>query len=67
MSPEEVRHGDVTTGVKRVWNVITADKYSTLLDIVGLDILGLDILGLDILGLDILGLDILGMTPFFQS
>ena len=25
-SPEEVRHGDVTTGVKRAWNVITAGK-----------------------------------------
>ena len=25
---EEVRHGDVTAGVKRAWNVITADKYS---------------------------------------
>ena len=25
---EEVRHGDVTAGVKRVWNVITAEKYS---------------------------------------
>ena len=24
---EEVRHGDVTAGVKRVWNVITVDKY----------------------------------------
>ena len=23
---EEVQHGDVTAGVKRVWNVITADK-----------------------------------------
>ena len=27
-NPEEVRHGDVTAGVKRAWNVITADKYS---------------------------------------
>ena len=27
VTPEEVRHGDITTGVKRVWNVITADKY----------------------------------------
>ena len=27
-TPEEVRHGDVTTGVKRAWNVITVDKYS---------------------------------------
>ena len=27
-SAEEVRHGDVTAGVKRVWNVITAEKYS---------------------------------------
>ena len=26
--PEEVRHSDVTAGVKRAWNVITADKYS---------------------------------------
>ena len=26
--PEEVRHGDVTAGVKRAWNVITVDKYS---------------------------------------
>ena len=26
--PEEVWHGDVTAGVKRAWNVITADKYS---------------------------------------
>ena len=26
--PEEVRHGDVTAGVKRGWNVITAEKYS---------------------------------------
>ena len=25
-SSEEVRHGDVTAGVKRAWNVITADK-----------------------------------------
>ena len=25
---EEVQHGDVTAGVKRTWNVITADKYS---------------------------------------
>ena len=25
---EEVRHGDVTAGVKCAWNVITADKYS---------------------------------------
>ena len=25
---EEVRHGDVTAGVKRAWNVITADKCS---------------------------------------
>ena len=25
-SPEEVRHGDVTAGVERVWNVITTDK-----------------------------------------
>ena len=28
--PEEVRHGDITAGVKCVWNVITADKYSFL-------------------------------------
>jgi len=28
-APEEVRHGDVTAGVKRAWNVITADKYSS--------------------------------------
>ena len=28
LDPEEVRHGDVTAGVKRAWNVITADKYS---------------------------------------
>ena len=27
-SAEEVRHGDVTAGVKHVWNVITADKFS---------------------------------------
>ena len=27
---EEVRHDDVTAGVKCVWNVITADKYSFL-------------------------------------
>ena len=27
-APEEVQHGDITAGVKRVWNVITADKYS---------------------------------------
>ena len=27
-NPEEVRHGDVTAGVKRAWIVITADKYS---------------------------------------
>ena len=27
-SAEEVRHGDVTAGVKHVWNVITAEKYS---------------------------------------
>ena len=26
--PEEVRHGDITAGVKCAWNVITADKYS---------------------------------------
>ena len=26
--PEEVRHGDVTAGVKRAWNVITAEKLS---------------------------------------
>ena len=25
---EEVRHGDTTEGVKRVWNAISADKYS---------------------------------------
>ena len=25
MAPEEVRHGDVTAGVKSVWNVITTD------------------------------------------
>ena len=25
---EEVRRGDVTTGVKRAWNIITVDKYS---------------------------------------
>ena len=25
---EEVQHGDITVGVKRVWNVISADKYS---------------------------------------
>ena len=29
-SSEEVRHGDVTKGVKCVWNVITADKYRVL-------------------------------------
>jgi len=28
LNAEEVRHGDVTAGVKRAWNVITADKYS---------------------------------------
>ena len=27
---EEIRHGDVTAGVKCEWNVITADKYSFL-------------------------------------
>ena len=26
--PEEVLHSDITAGVKRAWNVITADKYS---------------------------------------
>ena len=25
---EEIRHSDVTTGIKCVWNVITADYYS---------------------------------------
>ena len=25
---EEVRHGDITVGIKRVWNVITVNKYS---------------------------------------
>ena len=25
---EEVRHGDITTRVKCVWNVIAVDKYS---------------------------------------
>ena len=29
-NPEEVRHDDVTAGVKRAWNVITVDKYSFL-------------------------------------
>ena len=28
LNAEEVRHGDVTAGVKRPWNVITADKYN---------------------------------------
>ena len=28
LQAEEVQHGDFTAGVKRAWNVITADRYS---------------------------------------
>ena len=33
---EEVRHSDVTTGVKRAWNVITADKATAFFTLRGI-------------------------------